>query len=149
MTTMAEKKQDASNAAVPKLQKFLSGYSNANSRSGYKNAIDSFLCCIYGLKKEDIKAGKLPVPDYNSLFELYLHSRQDNDADFIRFAEHLIETRPALSAKQTTTLFRYAMAYHGITISKGTSQDIRRETMQGSAVTVDRASNPYPSTRTQ
>jgi hypothetical protein len=72
MTTMAEKKQDASNAAMPKLQKFLSGYSNANSRSGYKNAIDSFLRCIYGLKKEDIKAGKLPVPDYNSLFRTVL-----------------------------------------------------------------------------
>ena len=39
------------------------------------------------------------------------------------------------------TLVRYAMTYHGITISKGTSQDIRRETMKGSAATVDRALN--------
>ena len=140
MAKRTGKKQDSA-AAVPRLQKFLSGYSNTNSRSGYKNSIESFLRCIYGLKKEDIKAGKIPAPDYNSLFELYLLSKRDNDADFIRFSEHLIETRPALSAKQTMTLVRYAMTYHGITISKGTSQDIRRETMKGSAATVDRALN--------
>src|SRR5208337_1530547 len=68
-------------------------------------------------------------------------SKRDNDADFIRFSEHLIETRPALSAKQAMTLIRYAMRYHGISISKGTSQDIRRETMKGSAATVDRVLN--------
>ena len=39
------------------------------------------------------------------------------------------------------TLLRYTMTYHGITISKGTSQDIRRETMRGSAATVDRVLN--------
>ena len=33
------------------------------------------------------------------------------------------------------------MTYHGVTITKGTSQDIRRETMKGSAATVDRVLN--------
>ena len=33
------------------------------------------------------------------------------------------------------------MTYHGISISKGTSQDIHRETMRGSAATVDRVLN--------
>jgi len=141
MAKRAARKLDTTSATVPKLAKFLSGYSNSSSRAGYKNSIESFLRCIYGLKKEDIKAGKIPAPDYNSLFELYLHSKRDNDADFIRFSEHLIETRPALSAKQTMTLVRYAMTYHGVTISKGTSQDIRRETMRGSAATVDRTLN--------
>jgi len=141
MAKRGERKQDTTSATVPKLEKFLSGYSNSSSRAGYKNSIESFLRCIYGLKKEDIKAGKIPAPDYNLLFEKYLLSKRDNDADFIRFSEHLIETRPALSAKQAMTLVRYAMTYHGITISKGTSQDIRRETMKGSAATVDRALN--------
>jgi len=140
MTKKAEKKQ-GDDAPVPKLAKFLAGYSNTSSRSGYKNSVESFLRCIYGIKKEDIKSGKIPAPDYNQLFEMYLISKRDNDADFIRFSEHLIETRPALSAKQTMTLTRYAMTYHGITISKGTSQDIRRETMKGSAATVDRVLN--------
>jgi integrase len=140
MAKKAEKKQDAP-ATMPKLVKFLNGYSNPSSKAGYRNAIESFLRCIYGMTKADIKAGKIPVPDYNSLFDQYLLSNRDNDADFIRFSEHLIETRPALSAKQSMTLLRYAMTYHGITISKGTSQDIRRETMKGSAATVDRVLN--------
>src|SRR5208337_3833400 len=140
MKKKAEKKQDVT-ATVPKLQKFLEGYSNSSTKAGYRNAIESFLRCIYGMQKSDIKAGKIPVPDYNSLFEKYLLSRRDNDADFIRFSEHLIETRPALSAKQSMTLLRYAMTYHGVTIRKGTSQDIRRETMKGSAATVDRVLN--------
>ncbi|MCX6685081.1 MAG: site-specific integrase [Methanoregula sp.] len=126
---------------VPKLVKFLTGYSNASSRAGYKNAVESFLRCIYGMKKVNIKSGKIPAPDYNALFEMYLISKRDNDADFIQFSEHLIETRPALSAKQSMTAIRYAMTYHGVNISKGTSQDIRRETMKGSAATVDRVLN--------
>ncbi len=126
---------------VPKLVKFLSGYSNASTQAGYKTAIESFLRCIYGLKKVDIKSGKTPAPDYNNLFEKYLLEKRDNDADFIQFSEHLIETRPALSAKQSMTAIRYAMTYHGVSISKGTSQDIRRETMKGSAATVDRVLN--------
>src|SRR5208337_3041213 len=141
MAKRAARKLDTTSATFPKLAKFLSGYSNSSSRAGYKNSIESFLRCIYGLKKEDIKAGKIPAPDYNLLFEQYLLSKRDNDADFIRFSEYLIETRPALSAKQTMTLVMYAMTYHGITISKGTSQDIRRETMRGSAATVDRTLN--------
>ncbi|MGD0079688.1 MAG: site-specific integrase [Methanoregula sp.] len=140
MAKKAEKKQRGE-TTVPKLAKFLAGYSNASSRAGYKTAIESFLRCIYGIKSEDIKSGKIPAPDYNALFEMYLISKRDNDADFIRFSEHLIETRPALSAKQAMTLTRYAMTYHGISISKGTSQDIRRETMKGSAATVDRVLN--------
>lgn len=136
----AKEKKDG-NVPVPKLEKFLSGYSNASSRAGYKTAIESFLRCIYGLKKADIKAGKISAPDYNSLFEMYLISKRDNDDDFKRFSEYLIETRPALSAKQSMTAIRYAMTYHGISISKGTSQDIRRETMKGSAATVDRVLN--------
>ena len=140
MFKKAEKKQEVE-TQVPKLAKFLAGYSNKNSRSGYKNAVESFLRCIYGIKKDEIKTGKIPAPDYNQLFEMYLISKRDNDADFIRFSEHLIETRPALSAKQTMTLTRYAMTYHGVTIRKGTSQDIRRETMKGSAATVDRVLN--------
>ena len=140
---MAKKKveQKESGLPVPKLAKFLSRYSNKSSRAGYKTAMESFLRCIYGIKKEDIKSGKIPVPDYNQYFEMYLISKRDNDADFIRFSEHLIETRPALSAKQAMTLVRYAMTYHGISISKGTSQDIRRETLRGSAATVDRVLN--------
>jgi integrase len=140
MVKKAEKKRVVP-ATVSKLQKFLAGYSNPSSRAGYKNSIESFLGCVYGIQKSDIKAGKISAPDYNSLFEQYLLSKRDNDADFIRFSEYLIETRPALSAKQTMTLLRYAMTYHGITISKGTSQDIRRETMKGSAATVDRVLN--------
>ena len=142
MVKKAVKQKDGNTPPVlPKLEKFLSGYSNASSKAGYKNAIESFLRCIYGLRKEDIKSGKIPVPDYNSLFEMYLISKRDNDADFIQFSEHLIETRPALSAKQSMTAIRYAMTYHGVNISKGTSQDIRRETMKGSAATVDRVLN--------
>lgn len=133
-----KEKPSEGNGPVPKLVKFLLGYSNANTQSGYRNAIESFLRCIYGLKKTDIKSGKIPAPDYNSLFEMYLLEKRDNDADFIQFSEHLIETRPALSAKQSMTAIRYAMTYHGIVISKGTSQDIRRESMKGSAATVDR-----------
>lgn len=126
-------------ATVPRLEKFLSAYSNDSTRSGYKNAIESFLRCIYGLTRTDIKSGNIPVPDYNSLFEMYLvDESRDRDADFRRFSEHLIETRPALSAKQSMTAVRYSMQYHGVAISKGTSQDIRRETMRGSAATVDR-----------
>ncbi|MCX6685306.1 MAG: site-specific integrase, partial [Methanoregula sp.] len=140
MAKKAERKQEGK-TIVPKLAKFLAGYSNASSRAGYKTAIQSFLRCIYDMKKEDIKSGKIPAPDYNALFEMYLVSKRDNDADFIRFSEHLIETRPALSAKQSMTAIRYAMTYHGISISKGTSQDIRRETMKGSAATVDRVLN--------
>lgn len=140
MTKKAERKP-VGEILVPRLEKFLSGYSNASSRAGYKTAIESFLRCIYGLKKEEIKSRKIPVPDYNALFEKYLIEKRDNDADFIRFSEHLIETRPALSAKQSMTAIRYAMTYHGISISKGTSQDIRRETMKGSAATVDRVLN--------
>ena len=136
----AKEKKDG-NKPLPKLEKFLSGYSNASSRAGYKTAIESFLRCIYGLKKADIKAGNIPAPDYNNLFEMYLISKRDNDDDFKRFSEYLIETRPALSAKQSMTAIRYAMTYHGISISKGTSQDIRRETMKGSAATVDRVLN--------
>lgn len=143
-TCMAAKKpgeKKEGNSPVPKLEKFLSGYSNASTRAGYKTAIESFLRCIYGLKKDDIKSGKTPKPDYNSLFEMYLIEKRDNDADFKRYSEYLIETRPALSAKQSMTAIRYAMDYHGIKISKGTSQDIRRETMKGSAATVDRVLN--------
>ena len=140
MTKKAVMQKEA--APVPKLEKFLEGYSNKSTKAGYKVAIESFLRCIYGLKKEDIKSGKIPSPDYNALFEMYLLSKRDNDADFIRFSEHLIETRPALSAKQSMTAIRYAMTYHGISISKGTSQDIRRETMKGSAATVDRVLTP-------
>lgn len=134
-------KKEGSETVQPKLALFLSKYSNASTQAGYKNAIESFLRCIYGMPKAEIKAGKIPEPDYNALFELYLVSRRDNDADFIRFSEHLIETRPALSAKQSMTAIRYAMTYHGVNISKGTSQDIRRETMKGSAATVDRVLN--------
>ena len=134
-------KKEGSEAVQPKLALFLSKYSNASTQAGYKNAIESFLRCIYGMPKAEIKAGKIPEPDYNALFELYLVSKRDNDADFIRFSEHLIETRPALSAKQSMTAIRYAMTYHGVNISKGTSQDIRRETMKGSAATVDRVLN--------
>ncbi len=141
MAAKTAKKQQNGTTLVPKLEKFLAGYSNASSRAGYKNAIESFLRCIYGIRKEEIKSGKIPKPNYNQLFEMYLISKRDNDADFIQFSEHLIETRPALSAKQVMTLIRYAMTYHGITISKGTSQDIRRETMKGSAATVDRVLN--------
>jgi integrase len=141
MAAKKAKEKKEGNKPVPKLEKFLSGYSNASSRAGYKTAIESFLRCIYGLKKADIKAGKIPAPDYNNLFELYLISKRDNDDDFKRFSEYLIETRPALSAKQSMTAIRYAMTYHGISISKGTSQDIRRETMKGSAATVDRVLN--------
>ena len=141
MATKTAKKQQDGNPSIPKLVKFLAGYSNASSRAGYKTAIESFLRCIYGIKKEDIKSGKIAAPDYNQLFELYLISKRDNDADFKQFSEHLIETRPALSAKQAMTLIRYAMTYHGISISKGASQDIRRETMKGSAATVDRVLN--------
>lgn len=133
--------QKEKTAPVPKLIKFLAGYSNKNTRSGYRTAIESFLRCIYGIKKADIKSKKVPTPDYNALFEKYLISKRDNDADFLQFSEHLIETRPALSAKQSMTAIRYAMTYHGISISKGTSQDIRRETMKGSAATVDRVLN--------
>jgi len=133
--------QKEKTAPVPKLIKFLAGYSNKNTRSGYRTAIESFLRCIYGIKKADIKSKKVPAPDYNALFEKYLISKRDNDADFLQFSEHLIETRPALSAKQSMTAIRYAMTYHGISISKGTSQDIRRETMKGSAATVDRVLN--------
>jgi integrase len=140
MKKKAEKKPERQ-TVVPKLEKFLAGYSNKSSRVGYKNAIESFLRCIYNIKKDDVKTGKTTAPDYNQLFEIYLLSKRDHDADFIRFSEHLLETRPALSAKQVMTLTRYAMTYHGITISKGTSQDIRRETMKGSAATVDRVLN--------
>jgi len=139
MVRKAEKPSDGN--PVPKLVKFLSGYSNASTQAGYKTAIESFLRCIYKLMKSDIKSGKISAPDYNSLFEKYLLEKRDNDADFIRFSEHLIETRPALSAKQSMTAIRYAMTYHGVIISKGTSQDIRRETMKGSAATVDRVLN--------
>jgi integrase/regulator of RNase E activity RraB len=134
-------KKESASGTVPKLALFLSKYSNKSTKAGYENAIQSFLRCIYGMPKADIKAGKIPVPDYNSLFELYLVSKRDNDADFIQFSEHLIKTRPALSAKQSMTAIRYAMTYHGIVISKGTSQDIRRETMKGSAATIDRVLN--------
>jgi integrase len=134
-------KKESAAGPVPKLALFLSKYSNESSKAGYKNAIESFLRCIYGMPKADIKSGKIPAPDYNSLFELYLVSKRDNDADFIQFSEHLIKTRPALSAKQSMTAIRYAMTYHGIVISKGTSQDIRRETMKGSAATIDRVLN--------
>lgn len=134
-------KKERSEAGQPKLSLFLSKYSNASTQAGYQNAIQSFLRCIYGMPKAEIKAGRIPEPDYNALFELYLVSKRDNDADFIRFSEHLIETRPALSAKQSMTAIRYAMTYHGVNISKGTSQDIRRETMKGSAATVDRVLN--------
>ena len=77
---------------MPKLQKFLAGYSNPSTKAGYRNAIESFLRCIYGMQKSDIKAGKISAPDYNSLFEQYLLSKRDNNADFIRFSEYLIET---------------------------------------------------------
>ena len=141
MVKKAVKQKEGSTAPLPKLALFLSKYSNPNSKAGYKTAIESFLRCIYGMPKSDIKSGKVPAPDYNALFELYLVSKRDNDADFIKFSEHLIETRPALSAKQSMTAIRYAMTYHGINIKKGTSQDIRRETMKGSAATVDRVLN--------
>jgi integrase len=137
---MATKKKVEKNP-VSKLEKFLSGYSNANTRTGYRTAIESFLRCIYQIMKDDIKSGKTPAPDYNALFEKYLLEKRNNDADFIRFSEHLIETRPPLSAKQSMTAIRYAMTYHGVAISKGTSQDIRRESMKGSAATVDRVLN--------
>ncbi|MDO8873317.1 MAG: site-specific integrase [Methanoregula sp.] len=140
MVRKADKPSEG-NPPVPKLVKFLSGYSNGSTKAGYKTAIESFLRCIFGMKKDDIKSGKIPTPDYNALFEMYLLENRDNDADFIRFSEHLIETRPALSAKQSMTAIRYAMTYHGVNISKGTSQDIRRETMKGSAATVDRVLN--------
>jgi integrase len=141
MAAKKGKEKKEGNGQLPKLEKFLTGYSNSSSRAGYKSAIESFLRCIYGLKKDDIKAGKIPAPDYNNLFEMYLLEKRDNDEDFKRFSEHLIETRPALSAKQSMTAVRYAMTYHGVRISKGTSQDIRRETMKGSAATVDRVLN--------
>jgi integrase len=140
MVRKADKPSEG-NSPVPKLVKFLAGYSNGSTKAGYKVAIESFLRCIYGMKKADIKSGKISTPDYNALFEKYLLEKRDNDADFIRFSEHLIETRPPLSAKQSMTAIRYAMTYHGIAISKGTSQDIRRETMKGSAATVDRVMN--------
>lgn len=134
-------KKEGSKDVLPKLAVFLSKYSNASTQAGYKSAIESFLRCIFGLKKNDIKSGKTPEPDYNALFEIYLISKRDNDEDFIQFSKHLLETRPALSAKQSMTAVRYIMDYHGVKISKGTSQDIRRETMKGSAATVDRVLN--------
>ena len=129
------KKGEGKDSPVPKLAKFLSGYSNASTRSGYKSAIESFLRCIYGVKKES-------SPDYNALFDAYLiDTRRNHDEDFIRFASHLTENHPALSAKQLMQATRYTLNYHGVTISKGTSQDIRRETLKGDAATVDRVLN--------
>jgi integrase len=93
------------------------------------------------LLKVDIKSGKIPKPDYDALFEKYLISERDADADFAKFSEHLTKTRPSLSARQSMTAVRYTMTYHGIKISKGTSQDLRRENMKGSAATVDRVLN--------
>ena len=137
---MTKKKEPVKDkgSVLPRLTKFLSGYSNDNSRKGYRNAIESFLRCIFGLLKVDIKSGKIPKPDYDALFEKYLISERDADADFAKFSEHLTKTRPSLSARQSMTAVRYTMTYHGIKISKGTSQDLRRENMKGSAATVDR-----------
>jgi len=136
---MASKQKDSQNRnTTSKLAKFLSGYSNKNSRAGYQSAIQSFLRCIYSMTKDAIKAGKIPAPDYDMLFEKYLLETRDNDADFTRFSQHLKETRPALSAKQSMTAVRTCLSFHGVNVSKATSQTIRRESMRGSAATVDR-----------
>jgi|WetSurMetagenome_2_1015567.scaffolds.fasta_scaffold83167_2 integrase len=152
---MAKKVAKQESKELPALAKFLSKYSNKSTQAGYKNAVESFIRCINGINKASIKERKVPVPDYNTLFDKYISEvkatgaslKKEEDrtearkaragADFDRFATHLKESHPPLTAKQMMTFVRYTLNAHGVEVTKYTSQNIRRE-MKGGASTVDK-----------
>ena len=82
-----------------------------------------------------MKDGEKIVPAYEMLFEKYLLEDRDHNVDFTTFAEHLKETRPSLSAKQTITAVRTLLASFDIKVSDETSRTIKRESMKGNAAT--------------
>jgi len=125
---------------MAKIAEFTSKYSNKSTAAGYKNAIEIFLRCVNSLTKNDT-SGKKIEHDYETLFDKYLKDKKrDRNADFIRFSNHLKETRPALSSRQTMTLTKTVLGNFGVKIADGTVRDLKRE-MNGSAATVEKVLN--------
>jgi len=136
MTKKAEQKGGG------KIATFVSSYSNKSTGAGYKNAVETFLRCMYGLTKKDA-SGKKIEHDYESLFDQYLADKKRNhDADMVKFADCLkAESTSNLSARQIMTLGRRILEDNGAKFKDKTIRDLKRE-MKGGAGTVDKVLTP-------
>ena len=113
-----------------KIAAYVAKYSNASSGAGYKGAIENFLRCIYGLKKEDKKNH-----DYENLLEQYLNDKRRNHSNDVKhFVDYLKENSKSMpSVRQVLTYAVKFLKAQGIVISQEFVQDIKRETKGGAA----------------
>lgn len=112
---------------------YVAKYSNPSSGAGYKGAIESFLRCTYGLKKEDRKNH-----DYEALLVQYLNDKNRKHSEDIKaFSVYLIKnSKSKQSVRQVLTYAVKFLKAQGVVILQDFVQDIKRETKGGSA-TID------------
>ena len=127
------KQADSKKATSHLIADYVAKYSNPSSGAGYKGAVESFLRCTYGLKKEERK-----THDYEGLLVDYLNDKKRKHSEDIKtFSEYLIKnSKSKQSVRQVLTYAVKFLKSQGVVILQDFIQDIKRE-CKGGAATID------------
>jgi integrase len=126
---MASKQK--ANQTSGKIAAFTKHYSNPSTAAGYKNAIESFLRCVFELAKTDSDGSRAKY-DYENYFSRYLSEKRNYDDDFKKFATCLSnECKSKQSARQIMTYARLILKDNGAIIQDDTVRTLKRELSGG------------------